>query len=80
MEKKPYSDARWWDDPKPEMAACGRCVHYITRGKCRAFPDEIPRELLLSVEVRHTLPYPGDGGYLFTPKVAAAQNAKEAVA
>jgi hypothetical protein len=79
MGKNPYSDPRWWDDPKARDVSCNRCANYLGFAKCRAFPERIPRELL-TVEVRHALPYPGDGGYLFTPKAAAAQNAKEAVA
>ncbi len=77
---KPYSHPRFWDDPQPDMAACGRCVHYLSFGRCKAFPNEIPRELLLSVEVLHDKPYPGDGGYLFTPKDVERICAKEAVA
>jgi len=72
MDKKPYSDSRWWDDPKPCDVSCNSCAHYFGFAKCKAFPNEIPRELLLSVEVRHDKPYPGDGGYLFTPDVKDA--------
>jgi len=42
--------------------------------------DFRPRELLLSVEILHDTPYPGDGGYLFTPKDVERICANEAVA
>jgi len=64
---------RFWDDPKGKSAACCNCAHYLMGGSCEAFPGGIPRELLLSVDVRHDKPYPGDGGYLFTPKVRSAK-------
>jgi len=70
---KPYSHPRWRDVPMAFDAACSGCIHYKGGWICEAFPGGIPRELLLSVEVRHDKPYPGDGGYLFTPKVRSAK-------
>lgn len=67
MKKKPYSDQRWWDDPKPKMCACGNCAHYDGFLKCKAFPERIPNDLL-TVEISHDKPYPNDGGYRYTPK------------
>jgi len=80
MNQPKLLSPRFWDDPMGRSAACCNCVHYLSRGRCRAFPNEIPRELLLSVEILHDKPYPGDGGYLFTPKEVERMCAKEAVA
>jgi len=66
MNQKPYSNPRWWDVPKSEVLVCCKCVHYLGRANCVAFPERIPKELL-TVEISHDKPYPGDGGYLFTP-------------
>jgi len=80
MYEEPYSNPRWWVAPKAYAPACEGCAHYLRGGRCKAFPNEIPRELLLSVEILHDKPYPGDGGYLFTPKEVERICAKEAVA
>ncbi len=79
MEEKtyePYSHPRWRDTPQAFRVACNDCAHYLGFAKCMAFPERIPRELL-TVEISHDTPYPGDRGYLFTPNVKIA---KEAVA
>jgi len=67
MDKKPFSDSRWRDEPKPKDAACCSCVHYAGFGKCKAFPKKIPYELLLSVEIKHDKPYSGDNGFRYEP-------------
>ncbi len=79
MGEKQFLDPRWWDDPKPRDVSCNSCAHYLGFAKCIAFPKRIPRELL-TVEISHDKPYPGDGGYLFTPKEVERMCAKEAVA
>lgn len=61
MEKKPYSDPRWWDNPKPKGTQCNSCKHFYGFRKCKAFPDGIPRELSTS-KFTHKKPYEGDHG------------------
>ena len=44
---------------------CYKCVHVNEDGQsCKAFPDGIPGEILTG-EVKHTDPYPGDNGIQF---------------
>lgn len=43
---------------------CIDCVHIITYGKCKAFPDKIPEEIWEGT-VKHTSHYPGDNGIIF---------------
>lgn len=70
MKKKPYSDARWWDNPKPISPQCNDCKHFIDvkNGKpiCKAYKDGIPEEIG-SNRVIHNKPYPGDAGIIFEP-------------
>jgi hypothetical protein len=47
---------------------CNECVHWrVGTTTCAAYPDGIP-EGVMSNEVSHTEPLPGDGGLLFTAK------------
>ena len=70
--------------PNPEQnynlpqSGCRKCQHLLTRGAqhseegwtCRAFPEGIPWEICMAVVgVDHTLPYPDDGGFRYTPVV-----------
>lgn len=47
--KRPYSDARWHDDPKAKVLLCSFCQHawpYVAGThtmRCDAFPDGKPR-------------------------------------
>ena len=34
MEKKPYSDRRWWEAPKAFDSACNSCTRYHGYAKC----------------------------------------------
>ena len=43
MEKKPYSDRRWWEAPKAFDSACSSCTRYHGYAKCDTYPDGIPR-------------------------------------
>lgn len=43
---------------------CYVCKHLFAAERCDAFPEGIP-EPIVSGEVLHTEPYPGDGGILF---------------
>lgn len=48
---------------------CTNCEHFRhARGMaCRAFPEGIPQQIM-SGEVSHLEPVPGDGGIQYTPK------------
>lgn len=45
---------------------CISCKHYWGVGKCDAFQEQIPRDIL-SGEYNHDEPYPGDNGIQFEP-------------
>ena len=64
---KPYSGKRWYDNPKLKLieSQCYDCLHYNWDGTCRAFPDKIPKEIVINNFI-HTKPYPDDNGILFT--------------
>jgi hypothetical protein len=51
-------------------AGCMDCRHLLdlVEGRCLAFPDQIPSDILQDL-VRHTAPYPGDHGLRFEPAV-----------
>ena len=55
-----YEDVRWRCDVGAIAVMCNSCVHNRGAGKCDAFPNGIPRELILRNE--HDTPYPGDSG------------------
>ena len=46
MEKKPYSDRRWWEAPKAFDSACNSCTRYHGYAKCDIYPDGIAREVI----------------------------------
>ena len=46
MEKKPYSDRRWWEAPKAFDSDCSSCTRYHGYAKCDTYPDGIPREVI----------------------------------
>lgn len=46
------------------IGICHRCLHRRGVLTCDAFTDGIPFEILTG-EVDHTVPYPGDGGIVF---------------
>lgn len=70
MAKKPFSDARWWDDPGGHTTQCGYCKNYLGYQdgvcKCKAF-DQIPRDILADF-VLHDHPIDGDHGYQYKAK------------
>ena len=45
MEKKPYSDRRWWDNPGFVGSLCNNCK-FGPAFECKKYPNGIPRELL----------------------------------
>lgn len=61
MGKKPYSDPRWHELLIAKELQCNSCVHHRGGDECDAFPNGIPRELLLS-NVLHVKPYKDDNG------------------
>lgn len=46
MEKKPYSDRRWWDNPMPISSYCNDCKHWKGFGKCDKYENGVPKEIL----------------------------------
>lgn len=47
------------------VSSCFRCKHLNQdEVSCKAFPDVIPREILLA-QIPHNKPYEGDGGIQF---------------
>ncbi len=61
------SKRRFFDDPGAKVLMCSYCKHRIgIKPACKAYPDGIPRELLLRGE--HDTPFPGDHGYRFERK------------
>lgn len=64
MDKKPYSDNRFWDNPQAKDVQCNSCTYYKGFAKCEAFPDGIPRELL-TVAITHKKAYKGDNGFRY---------------
>ena len=56
------------NDPVFEMLGlCHKCSHRRTPYTCSAFPEGIPAHVLTG-DVLHTEPYPGDNGIQFDPK------------
>ena len=53
--------------PRP---ICMGCSLLLTEFKCKAYPQGIPRPILLS-EQDHRTSQPGDGGLTFQPKTDA---------
>lgn len=45
MEKKPFSDKRWWDNPMPISSDCSSCQYTKGFGKCDKYPEGIPKEM-----------------------------------
>ncbi|MEE0060404.1 MAG: hypothetical protein UE295_06230 [Acutalibacteraceae bacterium] len=63
-----YQDKRWYCDVGGETIMCNNCVHRKKGMVCDAFPNGIPRELMLRGE--HDTPFPGDNGIRYKPKEA----------
>lgn len=65
---EPYSDPRWWwiNDFSPECFECAN-FHGMVKGKprCEAFPEGVPKDIILSKSPKHRMPYPGDKGIIF---------------
>lgn len=49
------------------LGQCFYCKHKRPAGKCDAFPEGIPREILFN-RVDHRKPYPGDNGIQWEAK------------
>lgn len=67
MEKKPYSDPRWWDNPMGVPSQCNDCRHYNGDATCLAFPEGIPKEIA-SNKFIHNKPYENDNGFRYEKK------------
>ncbi len=64
-----YESKRWWDDVGGEVIMCSYCKYLyqnVEGVKCKAFPNGIPKDLMLRGE--HNSSYPGDNGIRFEPK------------
>lgn len=57
--------ARISQPPAVGYVMCNDCVHYHKDVTCDAFPDGIPREIIIRGE--HDTPFPGDNGIRFEP-------------
>jgi len=49
-----------------ENNICYRCNNYYWMGKCKAFPEGIPDEIMMG-KLIHNKPYKGDKGIIFDP-------------
>jgi hypothetical protein len=57
-----------WNDGDVSVSQCIRCRHKNTSGAtCTAYPEGIPLKILTN-EVDHRQPYPGDRGIQFQPR------------
>ena len=54
-------------NPGVVSSQCNYCRHYWGFGRCDAYPDNIPREIMGN-QFEHTAPYKGDNGIWFEPK------------
>lgn len=56
-----------WQQGDVKVSQCADCVHkHLDSPTCEAFPDGIPREILL-MEHDHRKPYPDDNGIRYKP-------------
>lgn len=46
MEKKPYSDRRWWEASAGIDSQCGDCIHWHGFGVCDCYSPLVPEELM----------------------------------
>lgn len=52
--------------PVNAVKFCNNCKHKLPRGKCTAFPDGIPFDVLVGT-ISHNKPISGDNGIVFEP-------------
>ncbi len=45
MERKSYSDRRWYDAPMAITSQCCECIHWRGFGECEFYAPRIPMEL-----------------------------------
>lgn len=56
--------------PRKNKIQCNGCIHFHKHsGGCDAFPEGIPKEIILGKHDHH-YPYEGDHGILFEPIVS----------
>ena len=53
-----------WQKGEFTISQCFDCKHWIDRGRCEAFPDGVPDEILTNAH-DHRKAYPGDKGIRF---------------
>lgn len=58
-----YEDSRWREMGPYISPMCNYCTHYRHNAACDAYPDGIPKDLIIRGE--HETPYPGDHGIRF---------------
>ena len=61
-----YESLRWRDDPGAKGVMCNTCIHNNRERACKAFPNGIPKEILIRGE--HDTPFPDDQGIRYEPK------------
>lgn len=61
-----YESKRWYDDPGAKGFMCNDCKHNHMDFTCDAYPNGIPKEILIRGE--HDTPFPGDNGIHFELK------------
>jgi len=58
------SDRFIWTEGDLVEPVCNRCANTFGFGKCKAFPEGIPHEILAG-DNDHSNPFPGDHGIQF---------------
>jgi hypothetical protein len=61
-----YESERWRCDPGAIDVMCNSCIYNHRNLTCDAFPDGIPRDLIIRGE--HDTPFPGDNGIRYKTK------------
>ena len=54
---------------------CISCTNYLMGGRCKAYPDGIPYEII-SGQIDHKKPYKGDNGIQFKGNVESLNKPK----
>lgn len=62
-----FESERWRCDVGAKLVMCSTCIHRNgIEPTCKAFPNGIPRNLIIRGE--HDTPYPGDNGIRYEPR------------
>ena len=65
--KQPFSDSKRWDELKLFTSQCNDCLFYYGSGKCSAYPEGIPEDVLKN-HTWHNRELPGDHGIQYLKK------------